>query len=376
MSSSTTISTVQLRRRAPIARTRHLSHWFGHGEAQKQVLFDLDLKLLPGEIILMSGPSGSGKTTLLTLIGALRSVQQGGVEVLGRELSGLSQRELVEVRRRIGFIFQGHNLFESLTAYQNVQLATNLYPYSRAERHQRITDILTRLGLEHRLHYKPQALSGGQRQRVAIARALVNRPKLILADEPTAALDKDSGREVVTLLQQLARDEGCTVLLVTHDNRIRDIADRIVNLVDGRLAVDVDVQEAVRICEFLAGSSQLGGVDTNHLLDLAARMVRQEYEAGMAIVRPGEFGDRFMIILSGVVDVQIEEEGGPTPLATLRSGDVLSELSLLTSQRRTVTAVAREDVDLYACTKEAFRAALETSDSLRDQVCKVVFQLS
>jgi putative ABC transport system ATP-binding protein len=351
-----------------------VSHWFGEGEARKQVLFDLNLKLLPGEIILMSGPSGSGKTTLLTLIGALRSVQQGSIEVLGHELGGLSQQELVEVRRRIGFIFQGHNLFESLTAFQNVQLAANLHTGSRRERRQRITDVLTRLGLGHRLHYKPQSLSGGQRQRVAIARALVNRPKLILADEPTAALDKDSGREVVTLLQQLARDEGCTVLLVTHDNRILDIADRIVNVVDGRLAVDVDVQEAVRICEFLARCPLFGGVEANHLLDLAGRMVREEYEAGMPIVRPREFGDRLLVVLSGVVDVQIEEEGGPTPLATLHSGDVLSELFLLTSKRETITAVAREDVDLYACTKEVFRAALETSASLRDQVCKVVFQ--
>src|SRR5262249_14364671 len=159
------------------------------------------------------------------------------------------------------------------------------------------------LGLGHRLHYKPQALSGGQRQRVAIARALVNRPKLILADEPTAALDKDSGREVVTLLQDLAREEGCTVLLVTHDNRILDVADRLVNLVAGRLAVDVNVQEAVRVCDSLSRCTLFGGVDTNHLLDLAGRMTREEYAAGTAIVRRGEFGDRFFVVLSGVVDV-------------------------------------------------------------------------
>jgi putative ABC transport system ATP-binding protein len=263
-----------------------------------------------------------------------------------------------------------------LTALQNVELAANLRGLSRRERRQRASDILTRLGLGERVHYKPQALSGGQCQRVAIARALVNGPKLILADEPTAALDRDAGREVVTLLQQLAHDEGCTVLLVTHDSRILDIADRIINLVDGRLVVDVDVQEAVHICEFLARSPFFRDVDANHLLDLAARMTLEKYKASMPIVRAGEFGDRFLVVLSGVVDVQIEEEGGPIPLATLRSGEVLSELSLMTSKRKTITAVAREDVDVYACTKQVFRAALETSASLRDQVSKVVFQLS
>jgi putative ABC transport system ATP-binding protein len=324
----------------------------------------------------MSGPSGSGKTTLLTLIGALRSVQQGSVQVMGRQLGGLNKQELVEVRRQIGFIFQAHNLFESLTAFQNVQLAVNLHIASRHERRQRVTDTLTRLGLGHRLHYKPQALSGGQRQRVAIARALVNRPKLILADEPTAALDKDSGREVVTLLQHLAREEGCTVLLVTHDNRILDIADRIVNLVDGRLVVDVDVQEAVRVCEFLSQCPLFVGVDSKHLLDLAGRMTREEYKAGTPIVGRGEFGDRFFVVLAGVVEVLIEEGSELTTFTALQRGEVLSELSLLTSKRESITAVAREDVELYACTKQVFRAALETSESLRDQVCRQVFQFT
>jgi putative ABC transport system ATP-binding protein len=374
MNAVTTISSGARRFRIPVVRTQQLSHWFGEGPACKQVLFDIALELIPGEIVVMSGPSGSGKTTLLTLIGALRSVQQGSIEVMGRELGGLSRQELVAVRRQIGFIFQAHNLFESLTAIQNVQLAINLYPSARHERRRRITEILTRLGLGQQLHDKPQALSGGQRQRVAIARALVNRPKLILADEPTAALDKETGREVVTLLRDLTQEEGCTVLLVTHDNRILDVANRLLNLVDGRLAVDVEVQEATRIYEFLARCPLFKEVDANHLLDLAAKMTREEYEAGTAIVRPGEFGDRFFVVLSGAVDVQIEEEGEPTPLATLRSGGVLSELSLLTSKRETVTAVAREQVELYACTKEVFRVSLERSASLRDQVCKIVFQ--
>nr|WP_088894720.1 DevA family ABC transporter ATP-binding protein [Leptolyngbya ohadii] len=216
---------------------RSLNYFYGQGDLRKQVLYDISLDLYKGQIVIMTGPSGSGKTTLLTLMGALRTVQEGSLKVLGREIVGLGKSELVRVRRNIGFIFQAHNLFESLTAMQNVEMAVELTQNWR-EKRQLATDILTRLGLGHRLTYKPNSLSGGQKQRVAIARALVNKPTLILADEPTAALDKESGREVVTLLQQLAKEQNCTILMVTHDNRILDVADRIINLVDGYLESD------------------------------------------------------------------------------------------------------------------------------------------
>ncbi len=149
----------------------------------------------------------------------------------------MKQHELVALRRGIGFIFQAHNLFYSLSARQNVMMSTDLYP-KRADASQAAAEVLTALGLGERIDYKPHALSGGQKQRVAIARALVNKPKLILADEPTAALDKKSGRDVVTLMQTLAREDGITILMVTHDNRILDVADRIINLVDGNLESD------------------------------------------------------------------------------------------------------------------------------------------
>jgi putative ABC transport system ATP-binding protein len=164
--------------------------------------------------------------------------------VLGRELVGLGNRQLVEVRRNIGFIFQSHNLFESLTAAQNVEMAVELTGNFRNKR-QQAEGILAKVGLADRADYKPAALSGGQKQRVAIARALVNQPQLILADEPTAALDKKSGRDVVTLMQQLAKEENCTILMVTHDNRILDVADRLINLVDGRLESDENPQRFV-----------------------------------------------------------------------------------------------------------------------------------
>ncbi|MBE9138618.1 ATP-binding cassette domain-containing protein [Nodosilinea sp. LEGE 07088] len=225
-------------------QVRNLSYFFGKGDLRKQVLFDISLDLFPGQIVIMTGPSGSGKTTLLTLIGALRSAHEGSLQVLNKELVGLGNRQLVEIRRNIGFIFQAHNLFESLTAAQNVEMAVELTGNFRGKRAQAV-DILSQIGLAERADYKPGALSGGQKQRVAIARALVNQPQLILADEPTAALDKQSGRDVVTLMQHLAEEKGCTILMVTHDNRILDVADRIINLVDGRLESDASPQQFV-----------------------------------------------------------------------------------------------------------------------------------
>lgn len=221
---------------------RGLNYFFGKGDLRKQALFDINLDLHRGQIVIMTGPSGSGKTTLLTLIGALRTVEQGSLQVLGRELHGLGHRQRVEVRRNIGFIFQAHNLFASLTAAQNVEMAVELTGGLRQKR-QKAVEMLTRVGLADRVDYKPANLSGGQKQRVAIARALVNHPQLILADEPTAALDKKSGRDVVTIMQQLAEEENCTILMVTHDNRILDVADRIINLVDGRLESDESPQQ-------------------------------------------------------------------------------------------------------------------------------------
>ena len=213
---------------------QQLNYSFGIGDLSKQVLFDISLELPKGQIVILTGPSGSGKTTLLTLVGGLRQLQNGSLRILDQELMGLGDRDLVNVRRNIGFIFQAHNLFESLTASQNVEMAVELTGEFSSKRDQAMA-MLSALGLADRVNYKPQSLSGGQKQRVAIARALVNHPKLILADEPTAALDKKSGRDVVNYLHILSRRENSSVLMITHDNRILDVADRIINLVDGRL---------------------------------------------------------------------------------------------------------------------------------------------
>ena len=203
---------------------------------RRQVLFDVALEVAVGEIVLLTGPSGSGKTTLLTLIGGLRSAQGGVLRVLGRELVGASPLQLTLARREHGYIFQAHNLHRSLTATQNVRMALEMRgTLSDAEMDRRARRILESVGLGDHLDVKPAQLSGGQKQRVAVARALVGEPPLLLADEPTAALDSRSGREVVLLMQRLAREQGCTILLVTHDRRILDIADRTLSLEDGRL---------------------------------------------------------------------------------------------------------------------------------------------
>ncbi|MDS3860249.1 DevA family ABC transporter ATP-binding protein [Thermosynechococcaceae cyanobacterium BACA0444] len=221
----------------PAISIQGLSHSFGQGELRKQVLANINLEIRVGEIVIMTGPSGSGKTTLLSLIGGLRATQVGSLKVQGQELCGASPLELVTARRRNGYIFQAHNLHGSLTALQNVRMGLEVHgQYPKAEWNLRARDILTEVGLGERIAYYPQDLSGGQKQRVAIARALVSRPQILLADEPTAALDSHSGRDVVNLMQKLAQEQGCTILIVTHDNRILDVADRIIHMEDGQLS--------------------------------------------------------------------------------------------------------------------------------------------
>lgn len=226
----------------PTVAVRNLNHAFGQGALRKPVLSDVDLNIYSGEIVILTGPSGSGKTTLLSLIGGLRSVQEGSLKILGQELQGITKRQLTKVRNQIGFIFQHHNLLKCLTAYGNVRMSLKLHPeIPKREYRRRAVAMLAAVGLGDLADSYPEKLSGGQQQRVAIARALVAQPKLVLADEPTAALDSKTGRDVVDIIQRLAKEEGCSVLLVTHDNRILDIADRIVHMEDGRLILQPEL---------------------------------------------------------------------------------------------------------------------------------------
>jgi putative ABC transport system ATP-binding protein len=214
-----------------------LSYIFDINTAPKQVIFDIDFRLAPGEFVILTGPSGAGKTTLLTLIGALREAQSGRLEVFGRDLIGLSPKGQRDIRRKTGFIFQDHNLFEALTVGQTLSLAMQVSGarLGKDAAQARIGQLLSTLGLEDYVDRKPRALSGGQKQRVAVARALINNPEMILADEPTAALDTENAMLVIDLLKRRTQREGASVVLVTHDSRTFHAADRIVNMVDGRI---------------------------------------------------------------------------------------------------------------------------------------------
>tara|TARA_Y100001968_G_scaffold297784_1_gene307158 strand:+ start:2681 stop:3364 length:684 start_codon:yes stop_codon:yes gene_type:complete len=213
-----------------------LSHSFGHGSMRREVLQSISMKIKPGEVVLLTGPSGCGKTTLLTLIGALRQIEKGDLFVLGKQLRGASRKTRQITRQKIGMIFQGHNLLRCLTAEQNVQMGSDLLNgFSYRARRDQAREWLRAVGLDDHMQKLPHDLSGGQKQRVAIARALAARPKLLLADEPTSALDSITGREIVDLLKKLAFEQSCSVLMVTHDPRILDIADRVLKMEDGRL---------------------------------------------------------------------------------------------------------------------------------------------
>ena len=214
----------------------NLSHFYGIDENKKKVLNNVNFFIESGELVLLKGPSGCGKTTLLTLIGALRTCQSGDLTVLNNQLNGASRKTRQKLRRNIGMIFQGHNLLRCLTAEQNVQMGSDLLRnLTYLQRREIARKWLSAVGLDDHHKKLPSMLSGGQKQRVAIARALSANPKLLLADEPTSALDSVTGREIVSLLRKLAKEQNCSVLMVTHDPRISDMADRILNMEDGKI---------------------------------------------------------------------------------------------------------------------------------------------
>lgn len=207
---------------------------FGKGALAFQALKGVNFPVGKGEFVMLAGPSGSGKTTLLSMLGCVLSPTDGSIKLFGEEVSGLREADLPRIRTSLlGFIFQGHNLIASLTAEQNVSLQLELRGHGPAEARREAIAMLGRVGLGDKVDRKPMELSGGQRQRIAIARALAGNPPLVLADEPTAALDAENGRLVTEILRDLARERGHTVVVVTHDNRIFHLADRIVHIEDG-----------------------------------------------------------------------------------------------------------------------------------------------
>jgi putative ABC transport system ATP-binding protein len=222
-------------RKAVIARDVEMV--YKSGTELSPVLKGVDLDIPQGEIQLLMGPSGSGKTTLLSILAGILTPTFGSVRLLGEEITTMSKDELSRFRlQNIGFIFQGFNLFPALTAAENVEVALKMKGIKSSVAKKQSRELLEEVGLGDRVHRLPRDLSGGQKQRVAIARALAGNPKLIMADEPTASLDSHSGHTVIELLRRLAKEGGRTVLMVTHDPRILDVADRVAYLEDGMLS--------------------------------------------------------------------------------------------------------------------------------------------
>jgi len=300
-------------------------------------------------------------------------VQEGSIKLWGTELAGLSPLEQVKMRRNIGFIFQAHNLFDALTARQNVKMAIELTTVARRERDSVADRMLDALGLADRVTYKPRNLSGGQRQRVAIARALVNRPRLVLADEPTAALDKESGANVVGLLRKLADENGTTVMIVTHDNRILNVADRIVNMIDGHIVSDIRVKETMIICAILKRCAVFKEMSPSDLTDVAQKMREERFENGATIIRQGDAGDKFYVVAQGKTQVIVESPGGTRTVASIAEGGFFGEVALLRDQPRNATVQADGPVLAYTLSKPDFLAAVRAHRSFETQLSAQLF---
>ncbi len=357
----------------PAISAMRLQHYYGAGELRKQVLYDNTLEIYPGEIIIMTGPSGSGKTTLLTLIGTLRRAQEGELYVLDRPLHKATNSDLLNLRREIGFIFQAHNLFDSLSATQNVRMALELADPggTRAAQTQTSKAMLEAVGLGQRTGHKPKQLSGGQKQRVAIARGLVHKPRLVLADEPTAALDEHSGRTVVDLFKKMAKEDNVTIIIVTHDNRILDVADRIVNLVDGHIRSDVLVQEAAIVSQMLMKCDVFKHLTPRGLAEMADHLEFETFAANQIVIREGDVGDRFYLIRRG--EVAIRRGADPKPVAVLKEGDFFGEMALLLGQPRNASVDTLADTVLYSLSQEQFRKAISEQASFETEIRKSLF---
>ncbi len=230
----------------PTIAVVNLTKLFNAGtHAEVAAVRDVSLSVAPGEIVLIMGPSGSGKTTLLTMLGGLLKPTRGNIVLQGKELGTLSDAARTKLRRTsIGFIFQSFNLLENLTALENVVMGGFGHSSSSVQ----ADALLTTLGVKNRSHAKPRELSGGERQRVAIARALINNPALILADEPTANLDRQHGHEVMELLCSIGCEQGKSIVIVSHDERIKDVANRVITIEDGRLTKE-ERGEHDRVCK-------------------------------------------------------------------------------------------------------------------------------
>ncbi|MDZ7955706.1 ATP-binding cassette domain-containing protein [Nostoc sp. DedQUE09] len=334
---------------------KRLNHYYREGRSQRQILFGIDLDIHPKEVVILTGASGSGKTTLLSLIGCMRSVQEGSLKVLDRELKGANEIQRMQIRRGIGYVFQHFNLLDFMTVQQNVMVSLELQDDFRPqEARSQSTDILKAVGLGQHLNAYPRDLSGGQKQRVAIARALVHRPRLLLADEPTSALDRQTGQEVTELMTTLAKEQGSAVLIVTHDSRIFGASDRIVRMEDGKLDVDYEGQLSVA----------LPTLTDKQLIQLIPRLKMLTFQPGEIVIRQGDVADRFYILIEGEVEIIQEFSGSESKLLnTLGPNNYFGEIGLLheTTRKATVRAAHNAAIKVIAIDRSDFHEMIVSS---------------
>jgi putative ABC transport system ATP-binding protein len=334
---------------------KRLNHYYQEGKSQKQILFGIDLDIHPKEVVILTGASGSGKTTLLSLIGCMRSVQEGSLKVLDRELKGANEIQRMQIRRGIGYVFQHFNLLDFMTVQQNVMVSLELQDnFTPQEAKSQSSQILKAVGLGQHLNAYPRDLSGGQKQRVAIARALVHRPRLLLADEPTSALDRQTGQEVTELMTTLAKEQGSAVLIVTHDSRIFGASDRIVRMEDGKLDVDYEGQLSVT----------LPTLTDKQLIQLIPRLKMLTFQPGEIVIRQGEVADRFYILIEGEVEVIQEFSGSESKLLnTLGPNNYFGEIGLLheTTRKATVRAANNAAIKVIAIDRSDFHEIIVSS---------------
>jgi putative ABC transport system ATP-binding protein len=246
----------------PILEAHHIVKELGEGEGKVLALNGVSLSLYPGEFTLLMGPSGSGKTTLLSILGCILTPTSGSVKLAGESVEGNQPEKLAGLRRaHLGFIFQSYNLFPTLNAVDNVQIALDVRGFPRRERRRRALRALHNVGLDHRLRSYPGTLSGGEKQRVAVARAIASSPSIILADEPTAALDAENGQAIMELLAKIAKKDNCAILAVTHDPRTIPYADRVIEIEDGKILEQKKSAQFTRIAADTSGSENASNVD-------------------------------------------------------------------------------------------------------------------
>lgn len=360
----------------PLIEIAELKHAYPMGKGSMEVLHGINLTIQGGKNVLLAGSSGSGKTTLISLIGCLRSVQEGSLKVCGHELKGASQRKLRRMRRRIGYVFQHFNLLDFMTIRQNVQQSLKLQNGYSAKQGRKLADeMLERVGLGDRIHAYPPELSGGQKQRVAIARALVHRPSLVLADEPTAALDSVTGREIVELFQTMVKEQNSAALIVTHDTRILDTADEIFQMQDGYLGA------AARENLTLA----LPTLKDAELEELSRHAEHRIYQPGEIIIQQGEIAKEFFILIKGEIEVLHTHPNGEVEHLAFRRarGDFFGEIGLLqenASRTATVRASDSENVEVLVIGRDVFvkmvGGSKQTKAIIKDEMIQRLTQLS